>query len=133
MFEKLKKLLKNSYAPYSHFKVAAIIKTKTGKDYLGVNVESAAFSNTICAERNAIFSAITNGIKWGDIREVHLLTFSETKKEQQKFVAPCGICRQVISESSDNKALIYIYNLNGEVKKTTINKLLPDNFNNKDF
>jgi cytidine deaminase len=62
MFEKLQKLLKNSYSPYSNFKVAAIIKTKNGKEYKGVNIESAAFSNTICAERNAIFNAITEGV-----------------------------------------------------------------------
>lgn len=133
MFEKLKKLLKNSYAPYSAFKVAAIIKTKDGKEYIGVNVESAAFSNTICAERNAIFNAISNGVKWGNIIEIHLLAFSEKKKDQEEFATPCGSCRQVISESSNNEALIYIYNLKGKIKKTTIKKLLPDNFNNKDF
>ncbi|CRX37247.1 / cdd / Cytidine deaminase /:120247 Forward [Candidatus Hepatoplasma crinochetorum] len=133
MFDKLKKLLENSYAPYSAFKVASIIKTKSKKEYFGVNVESAAFSNTMCAERNAIFSAISSGIKWGDITEIHLLAFSEKKKNQNEFATPCGSCRQIISESSNNKALIYIYNLKGEIKKTTIEKLLPDNFNDKDF
>ncbi|BDV03385.1 MAG: cytidine deaminase [Candidatus Hepatoplasma scabrum] len=133
MFEKLKQLLKNSSAPYSHFKVAAIIKTNDQKEYKGVNIESAAFSNTICAERNAIFSAISNGVKWGDIKEVYLLSFSENKNNLKEFATPCGNCRQVISESSNNKALIYIYNMEGDLKKTTIKQLLPSSFRANDF
>lgn len=131
MFEKLEKLLNNSYSPYSNFKVAAIIKTKNGKEYKGVNIESAAFSNTICAERNAIFNAITEGVIWGDIREIHLL--SKSNNNSNEFTTPCGSCRQVINESSNNKAIVYIYNFKKEIKKFTINQLLPYSFKSKDF
>lgn len=131
MFEKLEKLLKNSYSPYSNFKVVAIIKTNNGKEYKGVNIEPASFSNTICAERNAIFSAITDGIKWGEIKEIHLL--SKSKNNNNQFVTPCGNCRQVINEASNSKAIIYIYNFKKEIKKFTIDQLLPYGFIAKDF
>lgn len=61
MKEKLQSLLKNSYAPYSKFPVAAVVEMKDGTMFYGVNVENASYGGTICAERNAIASAITNG------------------------------------------------------------------------
>ena len=69
-FDELKSLLDNSYAPFSNFNVASIVVTADGRKFGGVNVESVAFPTTICAERNAIFSAVTDGIKPGDIKEV---------------------------------------------------------------
>ena len=94
-FEQLKILLDRSSAPYSKFNVASIVVTQSGKTYNGVNVESAAYSTTICAERNAIQTAIVEGMKAGDIAEVHLIA----RNPQGGLVpaTPCGSCRQVIA------------------------------------
>ncbi|HID34456.1 MAG TPA: hypothetical protein EYP25_07805 [Anaerolineae bacterium] len=65
-------LLEHCHAPYSGFHVAAIAVTRGGDVYPGVNIESAAYSTTICAERNAIHSAVTAGVRTGDISELHI-------------------------------------------------------------
>ena len=71
MREKLIKLLDNSYSPYSNFKVAAILITKDGKEFYGVNVENASYGASICAERSAIVSAISNGYKKYDFENIY--------------------------------------------------------------
>ena len=68
MQERLKELLKNSYSPYSNFKVAAIVVMKDGKEFNGVNVENASYGAAICAERSAIVSAISAGYRNGDFK-----------------------------------------------------------------
>ena len=69
MIEKLKTLAKNSYSPYSHFRVSTILVMKDGMEIPGVNVENAAYGSSICAERSAILSAISLGYKKGDFKE----------------------------------------------------------------
>ena len=69
MIEKLLELQNNSYSPYSNYKVSAIAVMKDNKEFYGVNVENASFGATICAERSAILSAISNGYKKGDFKE----------------------------------------------------------------
>lgn len=136
IFNNLKKLLKNSYSPYSHFQVAAIVIDKNGKQYVGVNVENAAYSPTSCAERTAIASAVAQGMKMGDVREVHIIAHSNNKSEasqKKQFVSPCGPCRQVILEASASKAKVYMYNLAGEVEVDSITTLLPKGFTGKEF
>lgn len=128
MFYELKKLLDNSYSPYSNYKVSSIVIDKKGNTYKGVNVESSSFGATNCAERNAIQSAVTKGLKIGELKEVHLLAFN-SKIKKQSMTTPCGICRQVIFEFSLGEAKIFLYNYaNGEKKQTTIKKLLPNAF-----
>lgn len=68
MKEKLIKLLENSYSPYSHFRVAAIVVMQDGKEFNGVNVENASYGASICAERSAILSAISSGYKKGEFK-----------------------------------------------------------------
>ena len=70
MKERLEQLLNNAYAPYSNYKVSSIVVMNDGKTYEGVNVENASFGATICAERNAINSAIKDGYKKGDFKEL---------------------------------------------------------------
>jgi len=125
-FKDLEALLDHSSAPYSGFNVASIIVTKEGEVFKGVNVESVAYPTTICAERNAIFSAITEGVKSGEIKEVHILA----RNSEKDFVAafPCGSCRQVIAEQSLNEATVYVYSAETEVSKHTIDSLLPHAF-----
>lgn len=125
-FKALEKLLDCSSAPYSGFNVASIVVTEDGKIFKGVNVESAAYPTTICAERNAIFSAIAQGIRTGEIREVHILARNAEKDLVAAF--PCGGCRQVIAEQSSNKAKVYVYKSENEVTEHTIAELLPHAF-----
>ncbi len=125
-FNELLKLLDNAYAEYSDFHVASIAVTRDGRIFKGVNVESAAYSTTICAERNAIFSAVTAGIKPGEIAEVHILA---RNAENRLFPAyPCGSCRQIIAEQSHNEAVVYVYRSETDVSRHTIAELLPHAF-----
>jgi len=125
-FKELEVLLASSSAPYSGFNVASIAVTERGEIFKGVNVESVAYPTTICAERNAIFSAITAGVKTGEITEIHILA----RNVQKEWVAafPCGSCRQVISEQSLNQARMYVYSSETEVSEHTIEALLPHAF-----
>ena len=125
-FSELEILLDASSAPYSGFNVASIVVSKSGEIFKGVNVESVAYPTTMCAERNAIFSAISSGVKRGEIAEVHILA----RNAQRDFVRtfPCGSCRQVIAEQSNNEALVYIYDVSDEVEQHTIEALLPHAF-----
>lgn len=127
MQEKLKELLKNSYSPYSNFKVAAIVVMKDGKEFNGVNVENASYGAAICAERSAIVSAISNGYKNGDFKELHVMVGSG------KIGMPCFICRQVISEMFEKNCGVYCYDTNGNVEKYTVEQICPYPFNSEDL
>ena len=84
---------KYAYVPYSHFPVSAILVTKSGQLYSGVNIENASFGLTNCAERTAIFKAISEGVR--DFSEI--IIYGETEKP----ISPCGACRQVMAEFFD--------------------------------
>ena len=118
MREKLEKLLNNSYAKYSNFRVACICIMKDGKEICGVNVENASYGATICAERVAITSAIANGYKKGDFKELHVMCDSE------KIGMPCFMCRQVISEFFDTSTKIYVYSRR-DMKVFTVEEICP--------
>ena len=122
-FAELEKLLDASSAPYSGFNVSSIVVSKSGEHFNGVNVESVAYPTTMCAERTAIFSAIASGVKRGEIKEVHILA----RNVEKNFIAafPCGSCRQVIAEQSNNKAKVYIYSSQEDILEHTISELLP--------
>lgn len=94
MKEKLEQLLKNAYSPYYHFNVAAIIVTKDGNEFGGVNVENAN-GTSICAERNAIASAVAAGYKKGDMKHLYIMF------DNKKIGYPCFACRQVLLEFLD--------------------------------
>lgn len=111
--------LKNSHSPHSKFKVGAAILTESGKIYPGTNIEFDAFSLTVCAERSALFNAISNGDK--NIIKLAIATNSK----DMKF--PCGICRQALMEF--NPALvILLLNKNKKMKKIVLKELLPLHF-----
>lgn len=113
---------KRAYVPYSHFAVGAGISTKAGVIYGGCNVENASYPLTLCAERNAITTAIAQGVKPGEIDQVAIYVATED------FVSPCGACRQVMSEFMLPDATVTTFNLNGEAKTWTVEQLLPDGF-----
>ena len=81
---------KNAYVPYSHFPVGAVLVAKNGQVFTGVNIENASFGLTNCAERTAIFKAVSEGFL--DFEE--LIVYGETEKP----ISPCGACRQVMAE-----------------------------------
>ena len=82
----------NAYAPYSHFKVGACVLTKDGKVIPGCNIENAAYGSTMCAERNAIFSAYCQGYRKEDIEAIAIVA------DCHPLISPCGACRQVLAE-----------------------------------
>lgn len=122
-FKQLKNLLKNSYAPYSKFKTAAIVVSDKG-NFQGVNVENASLGATICAERNAILNAITNGSKTFKI----IYIISSSKRND---IVPCAQCLQVMAEFFNPKTKIRMYNIDGKYVDYLFGDLLPYYFNKK--
>ena len=125
IFNNLNILINNSYTPYSNFKVAAIVEGEDEKFYQGVNIENASFGATICAERSAISSCISSGNK--SIKNVYLLT------NMDRFIYPCGICLQFISEFLDSNGSIYIFSKNKEYKQYKLSELILAPFIKKDL
>ena len=111
-----------AYAPYSQYLVGAALLGKSGRIYTGCNVENAVYSVTICAERTAVFKAVSDG--------------------EQEFVAiavatenggsPCGSCRQVLREFGKDITVL-IADAVGNVRETTVGELLPDSFSISDL
>lgn len=124
-FKKLKLLIKNSYAPYSHFRVASLVLSDGGV-FSGVNVENCAFSPTICAERSAVSAMVTAGFK--KILCVYILTDAPSE-----LGTPCGLCRQVLSEFADPDVSIVTYDMSGEKNTYTVKQLLPFGFSKNYF
>ena len=116
------KASKLSYSPYSKFRVGAAILTKNGKIYLGANIENVAYSVTLCAERVAISHAYMSGVKKNDIVAIAVVA------DLPQPVSPCGECRQVMSEMFKLNTKVYLGNLKGKIKETTVGELLPLGF-----
>ena len=118
-------LLERAYVPYSKFPVAALLIDNNGKKYKGVNVENASYGLTLCAERNAITTAVTGGMK-----KIKLLVVTGNTSEP---ISPCGACRQVIREFSDKDTVIILANKDGKYESTSLEKLLPYSFGSQDL
>ena len=114
-----KKARENSYAPYSKFKVGVALLTKSGKVFLGTNIENCSYGATNCAERTALYSAIAN-------REREFLKMAIVGNEKQ-IIYPCGICRQVIAEIAPQMEIICAKN-EKEYEVLKIDDLLPKGF-----
>ncbi len=127
MKEKLLELLKNSYSPYSNFPVSAIVVTKDGREFKGVNVEDASYRAGACAERVAIFSALTSGVKKGEFKEINIMVASG------KISSPCFVCRQMLLELFPLDATVRCYANTGEFKEYTVAQLCPYPFSNEDL
>ena len=128
LMEEAKKARENAYVPYSKFKVGAALLTKDGKVYHGCNIENAAYSMCNCAERTAIFTALTAGVKQGSFKELHVMT-SSTKT----IGMPCFVCRQMISEVFSRDAIVKCYSTKGEVEVHTVGELCPYPFDESDL
>ena len=116
-----------AYVPYSKFAVGAALLTTSGEIYQGCNIENASFGLCMCAERNAIYNAYCHGISQDDIEALAIVADTDGP------VSPCGACRQVISELFPKDAPIYLANLNGDIKETNADELLPYAFESSDL
>ncbi|HEM2777478.1 TPA: cytidine deaminase [Streptococcus suis] len=115
--------VKNSqkaYVPYSKFPVSAVLVAKTGEIFTGVNIENASFGLTNCAERTAIFKAISEGVK--DFSEI--IIYGETEKP----ISPCGACRQVMAEFFDKDLKVTLVAKDKSTVEMTVGELLPYSF-----
>ena len=119
---------KMSYAPYSHFHVGAALLGKSGKAYTGCNVENAGYSSTNCAERTAVFKAVSEGER----EFVAIAIVGGKEEELAEFCAPCGVCRQVLAEFCDGDFRV-VLGTPDNLTVTTLAELLPYSFGKNDL
>lgn len=109
-----------AHAPYSNFSVGAALLSADGRVFTGCNVENSTYGLSMCAERVAIFKAISEGVS--EISRVAVVTAHE------HIAPPCGCCRQMIWEFSGDKTEVILANLSGDVRRYGIRDLLPEAF-----
>lgn len=110
-----------AYVPYSNYPVGAALRTKSGRIFTGVNVENAAYPQTMCAERTAIFKAVSEGER--EFEVIAVVT--------NNGGSPCGGCRQVMAEFGLDTVVLFGNGQGELVKETTVNELLPEAFTPK--
>ncbi|WP_042478246.1 cytidine deaminase [Bacillus ndiopicus] len=125
LMEQSKVAREKAYVPYSKFPVGAALLAEDGTVYLGCNIENAAYSMANCAERTAIFKAVSEGV----MKFKAIAIVADTDKP----CAPCGACRQVMSEFFAPEMPVYLTNLKGDVQETTVGELLPGAFTTEDL
>jgi cytidine deaminase len=109
---------RRAYVPYSNYRVGAALRTKSGRIFTGVNVENAAYPTTMCAERVAVFKAVSEGEREFDV--IAVVT--------DNGGSPCGSCRQVMAEFGLNTIVLIADGKGNLVKQTTVAELLPEAF-----
>lgn len=116
---------KNSYVPYSDFRVGACLQTKSGEFYTGCNIENAGYTATNCAERTAFFKAVSEGKK--EFQKIAIM--GGYKDEELDFCPPCGVCLQVMMEFCNPETFqIILGNAKGDCKVVLLKELLPMGF-----
>lgn len=125
LIENATQMLDRAYVPYSKFPVGAALMTKEGAVYSGCNIENASFGLTNCAERTAIFNAISEGEKNFE----YLVVTGDTDGP----ISPCGACRQVMAEFFSPEMKVLLTNKKGLKQETTVQELLPGAFTSKDM
>lgn len=131
LIRKALEVRQKAYAPYSGFMVGAALLCKDGRIFTGCNIENASYGATNCAERTAFFKAVSEGY-----REFTAIAIAGGRKEAQslEYCAPCGICRQVMSEFCDPDAFLVILPRSEEdYKSYTLGQLLPLGFTSADI
>jgi cytidine deaminase len=114
-------VLRHSHSPYSRFRVGAAVLTASGKIYTGCNIENSSFSLSVCAERTALFKAVSEGER----SFTRILIVSDA----EDYITPCGACRQVISDLAGDIDIV-MTNGSGEERKMKLSELLPSAFGN---
>lgn len=121
--------MKNAYAPYSGYKVGAALLTEKGKLFAGCNIENAAYTPTVCAERVALFNAISSGE-----RNFTAIAVAGGKDGVISAVfPPCGVCRQVMAEFCAPDFTVLVVTGEDSYKKYTLNELFPQAFTPKNI
>ena len=118
-----------AYTPYSHFQVGAALLTRTGTVYPGCNIENAAYTPTNCAERTAFFSAVAQGER--DFAAIAIV--GGPQGGVLDYTAPCGVCRQVMSEFCKSDFLVYLVGEGDTLKTFTLEQMLPLRFTSEEF
>ena len=117
--------MERAYTPYSHFNVGACLKGESGKYYLGCNVESASYTPTNCAERTAVFKAVSEGER--NFSAIAIVCSGKNP------AAPCGVCRQVLREfCRDDMPVVFADNKRNYIE-STLGELLPHSFGPEDL
>ena len=127
LYEAAVAVRKNSYSPYSNFKVGASLLLDDNTIVSGTNVENSSYGLACCAERNALFTAVGMGYTKDNIKA--LLVVANTDGP----CSPCGACRQVISELMDKDADVILTNRKNDIKMFTVKELLPFSFSKDDL
>ncbi|WP_446897917.1 cytidine deaminase [Clostridium sp. LBM24168] len=125
LISKALQVRENAYAPYSNFRVGAAVLTGDGKIYTGCNIENAAYGATNCAERTAIFKAVSEGYRTIDAIAI--------VGSDSDYTYPCGICRQVISEFASQDTKIILGKGENEYIIKTMGEILPGAFTKEDL
>lgn len=115
--------MRSAYAPYSHFHVGAALLTESGEVFTGCNIENAAYSCTVCAERTAFFSAVRSGHR----RFTKIAVVGGRNGVISSFTYPCGVCRQVMREFCDD-GFTLVFTDGKAVQELTLGDLLPYSF-----
>ena len=113
----------NAYAPYSKYKVGAALLTKSGEIFTGVNVENAAYPTGTCAERVAVFKAVSEGIR----------EFEAIAVASNNGGTPCGSCRQVLAEFGLDTIILIVDGQGNLIQETTVAEILPGAFTAQDL
>ena len=124
LVELAKDAMTHAYAPYSGFKVGAALLCADGTVYCGCNIENAAYGPTNCAERTAVFKAVSEGKR--DFAAIAICGGKNGKITD--FCPPCGVCRQVLREFCREDFVIYLAGPEGAYKTLTLGDLLPFGF-----
>ena len=119
LIERARQLLPKAYAPYSHFPVGAVLLMDDSQIIEGVNVENVSFGATNCAERTAIFTAVTQGYGPKSIQAIAVAGDTED------FLPPCCICRQVLVEFCRPDVPVYLTRRDGQIYETTVSQIVP--------
>ena len=124
LIEQALSVRKNSYAPYSHYKVGAALMDSKGNVYTGVNVENASYPAGICAERTAIAKAVSEGAS--DFTAIAIAGGHDTGTGiLRSYCAPCGICRQVLYEHCSGDFKLILVRSPSDYRIYTLRELLP--------
>lgn len=124
MLDAATEAMKSAIAPYSNFKVGAALQTKAGKIYTGHNIESSSYSLTVCAERVAMFKALSEGER--DFESIAIVASSGD------LCPPCGACRQVLSDFAENLTVV-LSGADGHSETHSLSNLLPLSFSGKNL
>lgn len=118
LIDKARSTMKDAYAPYSHYHVGAALLSESGKIYTGFNIENASYPLGMCAERTALFKAIT-------LRDKRFKTIAIVTRDGGM---PCGACRQTLNEFAPNLEVLVTDQNKQRIQKTTLAQLLPESF-----